>query len=131
MMCGKCCGRDWPVPADPEERRRISALSLPEVGTPVKKWYRNGFIAKKNGKCIFAIGDKDIAPIDYFDRYDSAVTVTSYDQIEEKLKELIFASEKISEYGKKAYECGKAHHEKSQMDALLRETIIAACRGKV
>lgn len=57
MMCGKCCGRDWPVPADPEERSRISALALPEVSVPVKKWFRNGFIAKKNGKCIFSSCD--------------------------------------------------------------------------
>lgn len=30
----------------------------------------------RSGKCIFAIGDKDIAPIDYFSRYDSAITAT-------------------------------------------------------
>ena len=43
----------------------------------------------RSGKCIFAIGDKNIAPIDYFNRYDSAVTATSYEQILEKLIELV------------------------------------------
>ena len=57
VMCGKCCGRDWPVPADPEERRRIAALSLPDVKIPAGKWFRTGFIAKKNGKCIFSTCD--------------------------------------------------------------------------
>ena len=56
-MCGKCCGRDWPVPADPAERERIAALDLPEVEIPKKKWFRNGFISKKNGKCIFSTCD--------------------------------------------------------------------------
>ena len=56
-MCGKCCGRDWPVPADPEEQNRIAALDLPEVNLKKKKWFRNGFIAKQAGKCIFSTCD--------------------------------------------------------------------------
>ena len=32
----------------------------------------------KSGKCIFAVGDKDIAPIDYFNKYDSAITASTY-----------------------------------------------------
>ncbi len=77
----------------------------------------------KNGKCIFAIGDEDIAPIDYFNRYDSAVTACSYDEIERKIEWLVNNPEKIFEYSKKAYECGKAHHSKEEMDKLLVETI--------
>ena len=56
-MCGKCCGNDWPVPADPEERKRISALEIPEMDLPPAKWFRNGYIAKRNGKCIFSTCD--------------------------------------------------------------------------
>ncbi|MEE0839714.1 MAG: hypothetical protein U0L72_04075, partial [Acutalibacteraceae bacterium] len=80
----------------------------------------------KNGKCVFAIGDKDIAPIDYFNRYDSAVTASSYEEIGEKLLWLIENSEKISEYSKKAYECGKEHHSKEKMDKILLDVIIKA-----
>lgn len=57
VMCGKCCGRDWPVPADKEERSRISAMDLPEVKIPKKKWFEGSFIAKENGKCIFSTCD--------------------------------------------------------------------------
>ena len=60
----------------------------------------------RSGKCIFAIGDKDIAPIDYFRRYDSAVTATSYEQISEKVTELVNTSDLVLEYAKKAYDCG-------------------------
>ena len=57
VMCGKCCGNDWPVPADPEERKRISALEIPEMELPPEKWFKNGYIAKKKGKCIFSTCD--------------------------------------------------------------------------
>ena len=82
----------------------------------------------KSGKCIFAVGDKDIAPIDYFNRYDSAVTATSYDEIGEKLKELISNENRIIEYSKKAYDCGKTHHNAELMSKTLVDTIMAATK---
>lgn len=82
----------------------------------------------KSGKCIFAVGDKDIAPIDYFNRYDSAVTATSYDEIGEKLKELISNENRIIEYSKKAYDCGKEHHNAELMNKTLVDTITQAAK---
>lgn len=82
----------------------------------------------KSGKCIFAVGDKDIAPIDYFNRYDSAVTATSYDEIGEKLKELIDNENRIIEYSKKAYDCGKEHHNLELMNKTLVDTINDAAK---
>lgn len=80
----------------------------------------------KNGKCIFAIGDKGIAPIDYFNRYDSAITATSYDEIGKKLQTLVKNPELISEYSKKAYDCGKEHHNIELMNKTLIDTIVGA-----
>lgn len=80
----------------------------------------------RSGKCIFAIGDKDIAPIDYFRRYDSAVTATSYEQIREKVTELVGTPDLILEYAKKAYDCGVEHHERGRMDRVLMQTITQA-----
>ncbi len=82
----------------------------------------------KSGKCIFAVGDKDIAPIDYFNRYDSAVTATSYEEIGEKLKVLINNENQIIEYGKKAYDCGKEHHNAELMDKTLVDTITEVAK---
>lgn len=82
----------------------------------------------KSGKCIFAVGDKDIAPIDYFNRYDSAVTATSYAEISEKLKELINNKNRIIEYSKKAYDCGKEHHNLELMNKTLIDTINEAAK---
>ncbi len=78
----------------------------------------------KNGKCIFAIGDKDIAPIDYFNRYDSAVTATSYQEIPEKLEILINNPQIIADYSKRAYDCGKEHHSVELTRRILIDTIL-------
>lgn len=80
----------------------------------------------RSGKCIFAIGDKDIAPIDYFRRYDSAVTATSYEQISKKVTELVNMPDLVLEYAKKAYDCGVEHHERGRMDRVLIHTIVQA-----
>lgn len=79
----------------------------------------------KSGKCIFAVGDKEIAPIDYFKRYDAAVTATSYDEICPELKSLIQNRDEILKYGKKGYQCGMEHHAVERMNDLLLETIIS------
>lgn len=84
----------------------------------------------KAGKCIFAIGDKDIAPIDYFTRYDSAVTATSYDEVSVKLKMLVESPELIMKYSIKGYECGKEHHSEEIMNELLIKTIREVAENK-
>ncbi len=76
----------------------------------------------KSGKCIFAIGDKSIAPIEYLRDNDAAIIVNSYDEIEDKLADLISTPEKIKEYGKKAFDCGKYNHNEEKM----KEVFISA-----
>ena len=80
----------------------------------------------KSGKCIFAVGDKDIAPIDYFNKYDSAITASTYEQIEQRLRELADNKNIISEYAKKGYYCGVEHHDRKKMDLLLTKVICDA-----
>ena len=80
----------------------------------------------KSGKCIFAIGDKGIAPIDYFNRYDSAITASSYDEVYKKLTEIIDNPGIINLYGEKAFNCGKENHDVLETDKLLKDTIIFA-----
>lgn len=82
----------------------------------------------KSGKCIFAIGDKQIAPIDYFNKYDSAITASTYDEIGQKLRKLVSNPKLIAEYSKKGYDCGVEHHERSKMDNLLIKTVKDSVR---
>ncbi len=83
----------------------------------------------RSGKCIFAIGDTDIAPIDYFNRYDSAVTACTYEQIGEQLTRLADEPTLIKEYARKAYNCGVEHHDADAMHRLLIDTIEEAAKN--
>ena len=82
----------------------------------------------KSGKCIFAIGDRDIAPMDYFVRYDSAITATSYEEIVQKIKILAQSPNLILEYSRKAHDCGLEHHERNMMNRTLINTIKQALK---
>ena len=80
----------------------------------------------KSGKCIFAVGDRQIAPIDYFNRFDSAITATSYGEIGEKLALLADDTALIAHYSRKAFECGKMNHDKIKMQTKLHDAIMEA-----
>lgn len=80
-----------------------------------------------NGKCILAVGNADIAPMDYFSRYDSAVTATSSEEIYSKLQMLVNKPDLILEYGKKAFDCGKAHHDINDMNKLFESAVKEIC----
>ena len=79
-----------------------------------------------SGKCIFAIGDKEIAPIEYLRENDAAVIATDYSNVERELSMLIDNPEMICEYGRKAFECGKRNHEESVVKKTFIDTIIKA-----
>ena len=81
-----------------------------------------------SGKCIFAIGDKDIAPIQYLRQYECAVTCNSYNQIEEALNNLLSNPELIKEYGRRAFETGRINHEESKVKDTFISTIIKAAK---
>lgn len=83
-----------------------------------------------SGKCIFAIGDNGIAPIQYLQEYDCAVVATDYSHIEKQLLQLIDNPEKIVEYGRKAFETGKQNHEGSKVKKTFIDTLIKASNAK-
>lgn len=70
------------------------------------------------GKCLFAIGPSDIAPMEYLIDNDAAITVTDVGEIKEKL-DYILEPGIIEQYARKAYECGLRNHDKSQLDNML------------
>jgi hypothetical protein len=84
----------------------------------------------KSGRCIFAVGAKDIAPIDYFIRNDAAVVCNSEREIAVMLDELIDNPAKIIDYGRKAFECGRKNHEKTMIDHKLKVLLGDAAFGK-
>lgn len=79
----------------------------------------------KSGTCVFAVGSSDIAPMDYLIREDAAVTVTDYKEIEPMLRKLCDNPELISEYGKKATDCGKRNHTKENVTQTFINTMCS------
>lgn len=79
-----------------------------------------------SGKCIFAIGDKAIAPIQYLEEYDCAITCSDYNDVEGQLRKLIDNPDKITEYGRKAFETGRLNHEESKVKETFVSTLCKA-----
>lgn len=77
----------------------------------------------KSGACVFGIGRRDIAPIDYLIKEDAAVVATTYEEIKEKLRLLCENPEKVVEYRRKAFDCGKRNHNRENITALLHSTL--------
>jgi hypothetical protein len=80
----------------------------------------------KNGKCIFAIGDKTIAPIEYLRENDCAIIANEYNEIAPQLNKLIENPETIKEYSRKAFDCGKINHNENDIKRIFLETFINA-----
>jgi len=83
-----------------------------------------------SGKCIFAIGDKAIAPIQYLEEYDCAITCSNYSQVEQHLRKLIDNPKIITEYGRKAFDTGKMNHEESKVKKTFVDTLCKAANSK-
>lgn len=84
----------------------------------------------KNGKCIFAIGDRSIAPMIYLKENNCAVIVNEYDEIESKLRMLIEHPEEIEKYSKNAFECGKKNHNERDIKKIFIDTFLKAVKLK-
>ncbi|MBQ7999950.1 MAG: hypothetical protein IJ298_01870 [Ruminococcus sp.] len=76
-----------------------------------------------SGRCVLAIGSRNIAPIDYLIQEDAAIVVTDYKDIKLTLESLCDNPEIITEYSKKAFDCGKRNHSKSDVYQLFKKTI--------
>ena len=79
-----------------------------------------------SGKCILAIGKEDIAPIEYFRRYNSAIIATSTGEIKQRIREIVENPSITSEYGRFAFECAKKNHEKIMMEGRFINTMLRA-----
>lgn len=84
----------------------------------------------KSGKCIFAIGDKSIAPIIYLRDEDAAIIATEYSEIQKNLEMLIEQPELIGKYSKKAFDCGKRNHDEPIIREKFVSTFIKAAQEK-
>ena len=71
-----------------------------------------------SGKCVLAIGPKNIAPMEYLKNEDAAIVANSYDE----LREILIADnlpKLIEEYSMKGFYCGLKNHNKKDIDKMV------------
>lgn len=76
------------------------------------------------GRCIFAVGAEDIAPIEYLRNAEIAVTCGSTDEIEEKLNDLLSNPDMITRMAGKSLDYGKLYHSSRLMQERLYTTLV-------
>ena len=81
-----------------------------------------------SGKCVLAIGKENIAPMDYFQRNDSAIIAHNAKEIEQQIRRIVSSPELISEYSRKAYDCAFKNHNREMMDKRFIETMCKAVK---
>ena len=74
-----------------------------------------------SGKCIFAIGPRDIAPIEYLIENNCAIVATNKDEIYEKLKMIVKYENIINEYAFNSYNIGYEKHNEVDIKKKLYE----------
>lgn len=79
-----------------------------------------------NGKCVMAIGKDYIAPIDYFQRNDSALIAHSSDEIKARVEAIVDNPMITDVYGEKAFNCAVRNHEKNMMNERFISTMLKA-----
>ncbi len=84
----------------------------------------------RSGKCIFAAGPRDIAPIDYLIRNDCALTACSEEEIREQLERIAEHPEILDEYGRRAFEIGRDKHNDRKMKDILLDALKAAAGNR-
>lgn len=82
-----------------------------------------------SGKCILAIGPRNIAPIEYFKEEDAAVVATSKDEIVDAIQRL---SDKnvVEKYVNQARECALRNHDRKRMNEVVYGKINALVNNK-
>ena len=91
-------------------------LFLEDINGKNAKTARLSFSTKltdylSSGKCIFAIGNDDLAPIEYLRENEAALVACSEDEIEAQLKTIVSNGDVLQKYARTAINCGlKNHH---------------------
>ena len=81
------------------------------------------------GKCIFAVGNPDLAPMQYFKDTDSAVIVDDVQNIESSLRKLLSRGN-LAAYAKNATECGLKNHSAEYIRQTFDDVLNRVYKGE-
>ena len=75
------------------------------------------------GKPILAIGTPDVASIAHLVKNDAAMVASDEEAIYAHLTKAIGHPEILQKYGQRAYECGRKHHNRQEIQMMLRQDL--------
>lgn len=76
-----------------------------------------------SGRCIFAIGNMDTAPIEYLKNNNSAIVACSDAEIEKALREITENPGTLIDFAKNSAELGLKNHSKEKIEKIFNDTI--------
>lgn len=77
-----------------------------------------------SGRCVLAIGGEEAASINYLIENDAALVATDENKIAFQLEKIINNPKVISEYAKKAWDCGARNHQIDKIQKGLYEDLV-------
>lgn len=106
-------------------------LFLEDIGTKYSNLARLSFSSKipdylSAGKCIFAVGKPDIAPMRYFVDNNAAIVASSRSELDERLALVVENTGIIFEYANNAAKVGALNHDKNKLQRIFDDTINSA-----
>lgn len=112
-----------------EEQQKADVLLFVESLTKQDMSARLSFSTKitdylSAGKCIWAVGNKDLAPIDYFKEEDSAVVSCTETEIINQLFSIVDNNNIILTYAQKAFRCGVDNHNRDVIFQRFSDAIL-------
>jgi hypothetical protein len=86
-----------------------------------------------SGRAILAVAAEDVAPFEYLSDEDAALCASSSHQVTCQLQRMVADSSVVTEYGKRAYDCGRRNHDAQLIRRRLSDTIdsLAERKGEV
>ena len=77
----------------------------------------------RSGKCILAVGNKEVAPMEYLKEQDAALVAYDYNEIVNALRQIAENRDVVTEYAEKAFACGQRNHSKKDIQSRLFDAI--------
>ena len=76
----------------------------------------------RSGKCVFAVGPSDIAPIEYFVDEDAALVATDEESILRCMKQVVDPAV-VRDYAEKASACVRKNHDRNKMNEIVYDKL--------
>lgn len=98
---------------DLSDRNLVARLSL---STKVTDYFASG-------RCMWAIGNKDLGPIEYIKEQDAGLVSMTEQEVYDVLKAVVEDPSILQKYARKGYECGLKYHSVEQLTKTFEKYI--------